>query len=238
MMLRSIFITGTSSGLGNGFARCYLEKQWQVYGISRRISDEFIANPNFHFQSLDLTEFDRIPTVLDKLLLHEQRIDVVILNAGVIGTIGDLIETDIPELKQVMDINLWANKIILDYLLKDRFKPDQIILISSGAAVNGNRGWGGYSLSKAALNMLAKLYAQEFPQLHFTALAPGLVDTPMQDYLCECADETRFPSVKVLKAARNTPAMPKPEDAARTIISLFPKLLSYESGSFVDIRKI
>ena len=86
--------------------------------------------------------------------------------------------------------------------------------------------------------MLTQLYAREFPETHFTALAPGLIDTPMQDYLCEHADEIRFPSVKVLKAARNTPDMPKPETAARTIISLFPKLLAYPSGSFVDIRKI
>ena len=197
-----------------------------------------MASPNFNFQSLDLTDVSRIPLTLEKLFHRVKRVDVVILNAAVIGTIGDLTETKLSALRELMSINLWANKVILDYVLKNRFAPDQIISISSGAATNGNRGWGGYSLSKAALNMLTQLYAREFPETHFTALAPGLIDTPMQDYLCEHADEIRFPSVKVLKAARNTPDMPKPETAARTIISLFPKLLAYPSGSFVDIRKI
>ena len=235
-MEQTVFVTGTSSGLGKGFVKCFLEKKWQVYGVSRRVPDDLLANLNFHFQSLDLGELDRIPVVLEKLFYQVERIKVAVLNAGILGTIGDMAETNLSELKQLMDTNLWANKIILDCLLKGRFKPIQIISISSGAAVNGNRGWGGYSLSKAALNMLTQLYAREFPETHFTALAPGLIDTPMQDYLCEFADETRFPSVKTLKAARNTPKMPKPVTAAQNIISLFPKLLNYESGSFVDIR--
>ena len=76
-----------------------------------------------------------------------------------------------------MKINVWSNKVICDWLLKSIPEIYQIVFMSSGAAVNGNRGWGSYSLSKATLNMLAKLYAAEAKQTHFSALAPGLVDT-------------------------------------------------------------
>ena len=237
-MKQTVFITGTSSGLGHEFAKCYLMKGWQVFGISRRPSEDLVAIPNFYFQPLDLRKFDEIPSAMGKLFDQVEEIDLIILNAGALGTIGDLTEAKLAELRQLMDTNVWANKVLLDFLLKDRFNPKQVITISSGASINGHRGWSGYSLSKATLNMLTQLYAQEFPKVHFTALAPGLIDTSMQDYLCERADENRFPSVKILKEARNTPKMPKPDVAAENILSLLPKLLTYKSGAYVDIRKM
>src|SRR5690625_6916597 len=70
-----------------------------------------------------------------------------------------------------------------------------------------NYGWGGYSLSKEALNNLITLYAEEMPNTHFLSLAPGLVDTDMQEYLCGEVDSAEFPSVQKLRDARGTDNM-------------------------------
>ena len=110
--------------------------------------------------------------------------------------------------------------------------------MSTGAAVNGNKGWSGYALSKAALNMLARLYAHEFPQTHITAVAPGIIDTAMMDHLCGEADSEAFPALERLRRARGTEAMPGPRDAARRLLSVLPRLRDWPSGSFVDIRQI
>jgi len=91
---------------------------------------------------------------------------------------------------------------------------------------------GGYSISKAALNMLIKVYAKEYPNTHFCALAPGVIDTPMVRTILDEVDEARFPSVARLK---NGPIQ-TPEEAAKRLFDTFPKLTAYESGSFVDVR--
>ena len=49
--------------------------------------------------------------------------------------------------------------------------------------------------------MLARLYAHEFPQTHLTAVAPGIIDTAMMDYLCDDSDPEAFPAVQRLRAA-------------------------------------
>ncbi len=72
----------------------------------------------------------------------------------------------------------------MDWLLEWGRPVRQVIMVSSGATVLGNKGWGAYALSKAGLNMLARLYDHEFPDTHISALAPGLIDTAMMDYLC------------------------------------------------------
>lgn len=77
-------------------------------------------------------------------------------------------------------------------------------MISSGEPVSGNRAWGGYALSKAVMRMLVRLYAREFADTHISALAPGIIDTPMMDYVCEEADSDAFPALNRLRKARGS----------------------------------
>ncbi len=236
-MTKRILITGNSSGLGMGLTKCYLARNWSVYGLSRRGNSGL--DSRLRDIKCDLANIDAIPTALDVLLDGVEKLDLVILNAGVLGRIKDMGETSIAEIREVMDINVWANKQIMDWLLQAGIAPAQVVMISSGAAVNGNRGWGAYSLSKATLNMLAKLYSREFLQTHICALAPGLVDTAMQDFLCDEVTDPRFsPSADKLRAARGTPAMPTPEQAGALIADAIPSLKSFPSGDFIDIRNL
>ncbi len=172
-----------------------------------------------------------------ELLEDQSELDLIILNAGRLGVFGDLGEAELFELKTTMQVNLWANKTLLDAVFALNIRVHQVVTISSGAAVNGNRGWSGYSISKAALNMLTQLYAKERPDTHFCALAPGVVDTAIQDELLEREPDARFPAVEVLRSKRNTTEMPKPREAALRLIEIFEKLPSLvESGDFADIR--
>ena len=232
--MRNALITGTSSGLGRGLARVLLAQGWQVYGCSRRCSGLL----DLREVQVDLTAHDTVGERLDRLLDGVPGLDLVVLNAGMLGAIRDISETPLSELKQVMEVNVWANKTLLDWLHATDIPVGQILLISSGAAVLGNRGWGGYALSKAALNMLAKLYAHEFPDTHLSALAPGIIDTAMMDQLCDESDAERFPALQRLRQARGTDAMPGAGAAAERVLSVLPALRERPSGSFVDIREI
>ena len=135
------------------------------------------------------------------------------------------------------DINVWANKVIVDWLIKSQRVVRQLIFISSGASVNGNRGWGAYSISKASINMMARLYAADMPDTHVTAYAPGLAHTQMQDYLCHNVDTTKFPSIEYLVNTYQTEEMPDIDTAALQFAKSFDFCLEFESGSFPDIRQ-
>lgn len=237
-MNQSVFITGISSGLGLALAESYLEQGWNVYGLSRRGSP--IDHPALRQVTCDIGDAGQLSAALPQLLRGVSSLDLTLLNAGVLGGILDLTETSMTAIQQVMEINVWANKRIVDWLVAQPVKLDQVVAISSGAAVNGNRGWGAYALSKATLNMLVQLYARELPDTHFCALAPGLVDTAMQAYLCDAerVDEVHYPSVKKMRSARGTDAMPSPQAAARHIAEVIPTLRQVPSGSFQDVRHL
>lgn len=231
--MKQALITGTSSGLGQALAAQLLTSGWRVFGCSRRSA----GLDGLQERAVDLARPGSIAPMLDDLLDGVDRLELVVLNAGILGEIRDMSDTPLDAARQVMDINVWANKVIMDWLHGADITIRQIVMISSGASVLGNRGWSGYALSKAALNMLARLYSHEFATTHISALAPGIIDTAMMHTLCE-ADGATFPAVERLRQARGTQAMPDAAGAAQRVIEVLSLLRERPSGSFVDLREI
>ncbi len=228
--MKNILITGVSSGLGEALATKYLENGDTVYAIGKTLPKKLDHYPHFFFFPYDLSETFMIQSTLKEFFQHRS-FDIVILNAGLLGEIKPLSQTDLMDAKAVMEVNVWANKELID-TLQAHAQVKQIVGISSGAAVNGSKGWGAYSLSKAALNMLLSVYAKELPEIHFTALAPGVIHTPMVQHIIDEVNDEIYPSAKKLKEGDIQTA----EAAAKHLVALFPQLLDYESGSFLDVR--
>ncbi|MFK5971055.1 MAG: SDR family NAD(P)-dependent oxidoreductase [Candidatus Marithrix sp.] len=231
-----ILITGVSSGIGQGLLNYYLANGHEVYGISRRIVTN--SSANFHFSSLDLSKIDLISPTIIQLLNGIDSLDLVILNAGSLTPFGDIKTTSLEILNENMQINVWVNKLIIDTLLSNINNVKQIVGISSSASQSGNRGWNGYALSKATLNMLMSLYSSEVSATHFSAIAPGLVDTDMQDYLDQLPTNDDYPVLQYLQEARGTVNMPVPDVAAPMLDKAFQHVLSLPSGQYLDVRNL
>lgn len=238
-MNKNVLITGVSSGIGFGLAEEYLNRGWNVYGCSRRTPEDIANHEHFTFSTADFLDDSQFPNAINELLADVTQIDIAVLNAGILGEFGDLNGTPLDDIQTVMQVNVWANKTILDVLFNSGKPIHQIVTMSSGASVNGNRGWNGYGLSKATLNMLTKLYAAEQPGTHFCAFAPGLVDTAMQDYLCGLPEDDRYSSLEALRSRRNTPEMPTGNETASRFVDVFAKLPQLvQSGDYADVRKL
>ena len=114
-------------------------------------------------------------------------------------------------------INTWANKVIIDYMIENNIEVKQVVAISSGASQETYTGWGAYSISKAALNMMMKVYAEEQPDIHFLSLSPGPVDTPMQDYINENIDGNKFKWKKKFSDMKENNTLPNTTDIAHKV---------------------
>ena len=190
-MQKNLLITGCSSGLGLALTNYYLKKNFKVFGISRTKPN--IDNQNFFHINFDLSQVDKIKENLTDILKEINEFETVFLNAGMLGKIKVLKDLSIEELNEVYSLNVYANKELLDILMNIKVK--NIIIISSGASKNGYKGWASYSLSKAGVNMLANLYSNEMSNTKILAVAPGIIKTPMTDYIRFELDVNIFPSV-------------------------------------------
>ncbi|MFY9075570.1 SDR family NAD(P)-dependent oxidoreductase [Malaciobacter mytili] len=229
-MKKNILITGCSSGLGLALTNLYLQKGYKVFGLSRKKPP--IENKDFEFKQIDLSKTLKIKELLEEYLLNIKEFELVYLNAGILGEIKTLDLLSLDEMKEVFEINVFANKEILDILAK--CKVEKILAISSGASINGSKGWASYSLSKAGINMLINLYAKELINTKLYAIAHGVIKTPMTDYIRFEIDEEIFPSAKRLKEGE----IQTPKEAAQRVDKTLEKLETIPSGSFIDVKKI
>lgn len=229
-MNKNILITGCSSGLGFALTDFYLNNGFTVYGISRNRPK--IDDKNFHFKAFDLSKINNINNEITPFIDKINEIDTVYLNAGTLGEIKEMSNLSVNEIKEVLDLNVFANKELLDILAKT--KVSNIIALSSGAAKNGSKGWGAYSLSKSSLNMLISLYSKEMLNTKLLAVAPGVIETPMTDIIRFEVDDKIFTSAKILKEGE----IQQPYDAAARLHEMTKRINEFESGSFIDVRNI
>jgi NAD(P)-dependent dehydrogenase (short-subunit alcohol dehydrogenase family) len=234
----NVIITGTSSGIGYGLAKEFLERGNKVWGISRRKKDELDGHENYRHLRLDLTHHKTVRELIPGFIGDQDSFDLVVLNAGILGNIKLMEEIDVDGMKKVMEINVWSNKVLLDVLFGMGLKISQVVGMSSKAALRSTPGWGPYSMSKAALDMLMDIYAKEYPDTHFSSFAPGLVDTGIQEHIYSLGETDKYPTLKRLQEARFTEEMPDAVTAAPMLIEGFRKALRYDSGSHVDVREM
>ncbi len=224
----NILITGTSSGLGYALAKQFNNEGHYVYGLSRNKSDLSI---NWH--SVDLSNIYSIEPAL-KSLLNSIELDLVILNAGQLGEIKPTSDLDIQDFNNMININFLSNKIIMDYVINNN-KVKCVIGISTGAALKPYYGWSLYCTTKAAFKQLISVYAEENPNTQFISLAPGIVKTPMQDYI-KTINPNLIPSVH--KFHNMYDDMDSPTVVANNIINNLTTITKQPSGAFVDLREI
>ena len=113
----NIFITGVSAGLGKSLMDEYLNAGHTVFGMSRTPVDRCAH------VSCDLGQLEEIPGNLEKLLEDCPELDVVILNAGMLGDIKLFKDWTSIDLAKIMNINVWSNKVIIDWLLNHKESP-------------------------------------------------------------------------------------------------------------------
>lgn len=242
--MKKAFITGVSSGFGLAMAKKLLEENYFVYGCSRTLPKQLKNHKNFKYHAIDLLDLRRINQNLDILFNStSQKIDFVFLNAGIFGPPPDLANrVELADFQDVLNTNMTANKIILDYLINHDFSIDRCIISSSIAGVRLRAGTLSYSVSKAALNALIKIYALENPSIFFILIGLCNMDTKLGRTLIAENNIELFPDLQELSERVNDAGyVVKPNDRAEHVYNLLTSnnfKTKIESGNFFDIRKL
>lgn len=187
---RTALITGASRGIGAAVAKAYAKAGAHVVLLARTVGgleevDDAIraAGGSATLMPQDLLDFDKIDRLGPALAERFGGLDIVVGNAGMLGTLGPLPHADAKVWQRVMDVNLTANfRLIrtLDPLLRAA-KSGRAIFTSCGLARKPLAYWGAYCASKAALELMVQSYAAEVENtaLRVNLVDPGIVDTAM-----------------------------------------------------------
>ena len=134
--------------------------------------------------TLDLKSHDKIDALGPTIYQRWNKLDILVGNAGILGPLSPLGHVTADAWDEVLEINLTANwRLIrtLDPLLR-RSEAGRAIFVSSGAATGARAYWGPYAASKAGLEALVKVYADEVANtpVRVNLVNPGPTRTGMR----------------------------------------------------------
>jgi benzil reductase ((S)-benzoin forming) len=210
--MHHFFLTGISRGIGAALAAALIGPEKTVYGFSRQANEDLPSlaqkrGGTYHFRSLDLSEPEAAAQVLKEMLgdVAPETVSSLTLihNAGSLSPIMPVGgEASIGEIARTVQVNLTAPLLLTQAFVaqvQTWVCPKRVLTISSGAARKPVPSWSAYCSSKAGLDMYMRtLAAEQSAQTHpvkAVALAPGVVDTEMQDYI-RAQSEAVFPGVQ------------------------------------------
>ncbi|MEM8833031.1 MAG: SDR family NAD(P)-dependent oxidoreductase [Pseudomonadota bacterium] len=199
-------ITGASQGIGAAVARAYARQGAHVILVARnqknleKIDDEIQAEGGkAALLPLDLQDFDAIKKIGPSIAEKFGKLDIFVGNAGLAGTLMPLAQISDTEFNRILDVNLKANFHLLKTLdpLLQASEAGRVILVSTGQAVTKGRAyWGTYAISKAALETMAQVYADEVRQTNtkVNLIDPDVVRTDMRASVKPGEDPMSIPS--------------------------------------------
>lgn len=219
------YITGTHKGIGKAIAEQALKEDGNfIYGLSRQHS---IEHDRYEPITIDLSKTEEIDG-WDFPLPENSQIDKVILinNAGVIEPVKNLGFTFGDAIEYHYKVNVIAPVILMNHFLgafRNSGISQVVINISSGAGKHPVDGWACYCSSKAALDMVSEVAAVENKnqgnQCRVYALAPGIVDTSMQDAI-RSADPAHFSRFEEFQNYKKEGLLKSPDEIACKFIEV------------------
>jgi len=180
--VRTVVVTGATSGIGEASVRTFLENDYLVVAIGRRIDrlqalvTEFGAT-KVHSINRDVRDFQGLAAAFNEIPERFQSIRCLVNNAGLLVGENDVIQSDTNDWDTMIDTNikgvLHAIKAVLPFLLQGG--GGHIINVASIAAYYPYMGGNVYAASKAFVHQLSLNLKTEFvaKNIRVSCVSPG-----------------------------------------------------------------
>jgi NAD(P)-dependent dehydrogenase (short-subunit alcohol dehydrogenase family) len=204
-----ILITGAGDGIGKTAAISYASAGATVILLGRTVSklegvyDTIVeaggAQPSIVPMDLAGATALHYKGLADTILGEYGRLDGLLFNASILGTLCPFTEIKESEFDQVMQVNVKSQFLMLKALMPALKKNDtaSVAFTSSGVGRKGRAFWGTYSLSKFATEGMMQVLADEHKNtaLRFNCINPGATRTDMRAkaYPAEEANQLKTP---------------------------------------------
>jgi len=185
-------VTGAGRGIGAATAKALAAAGAHVVltartsgGLEEVEEAIFKAGGTATIAPVDLTQADSVSRLATALAERWQRLDILVLGAATLGTLGAVSAIDPKELARTMTLNVSAQVALVtafDPLLR-RSARARLIGLTSSIARQPRAYWGEYGASKAAFEVIVSAYGQEvanISKIRTAIIDPGATRTAMR----------------------------------------------------------
>lgn len=223
-------ISGGSRGMGKAIVN-YISKEGahvviidlHIDGVNNSLEDYSKTESKITSIVADVSSIASITASFNQIIKDFGHIDILINNAGIQGSIGQLAESEIDQWIQTIQTNLvgtyLCSRLVLPSMIQNR--SGKIINLAGGGATSSRKNFSAYASSKTAIVRLTETLADEVREfgIYVNAISPGAINTNMTQEVIEAgvnAGEKEFRDAQHrLSIGGNSP-----DDAADLVIFL------------------
>ena len=239
---RIALVTGASRGIGYHTALELARLGAHVIAVARTqggledLDDEIKAlGGEATLVPLDLTDFEGIDRLGFAIYERWGKLDIFVGNAAMLGTISPIGHVDVKTFDKVMNLNvtsMWRLIRSLDPLLRQS-DDGRALLLSSSVAQNPRAFWSAYAASKAAVEALARSWADENKnfKLRVNAVDPGATRTAMRAQAMPGEDPQTLPHPSEAGKLIASICLPEVRDTGRLYVVRQKRFLDYNLPS-------
>jgi NAD(P)-dependent dehydrogenase (short-subunit alcohol dehydrogenase family) len=242
---RTFLVTGGGSGIGKGVAAAIVASGGNAVLAGRSVdklaaaADEITAQAGdgagqVMYESADVTDEDQVAQLVDAATSWHGSLAGVVHSAGGSETIGPLTQIDSAAWRNTVDLNVNGTMYVLKYAARElvRGGGGSFVGISSIASSNTHRWFGAYGPSKAALDHLMMVAADELgpSSVRVNGIRPGLTRTDM------VAPVIDTPALSEdYRLCTPLPRVGEVEDIANLAVFLLSDAASFITGQVINV---
>lgn len=237
---KTVIITGAGGGIGLAVMKNFAAQGADIIACEYKETENFTEKWDAISEEFgckvypiyfDLSDEEAIKTGLKEISALKIPIDVLVNCAG-IAKFGPVIMTSQTMLKQIFQVNYFAQVQITQFIAKlmMRAKKGSIINLASIAGMEATPGNCAYGASKASVVSFTRVAAQELYPLgiRVNAVAPGFISTPMQQNVDKATAEKEMQRQAIKRYG-------EPEEVAQVISFLASDEASYVTGQIIRL---
>jgi len=238
--IQTALITGGSRGIGAGIVQSLIKNGFRVI-IADLINPETDQKGLIQFIKGDISSSNDRGQIVEFCKNEASRLDLLVNNAGIsVKERGDMLEGKEESFDLLMNVNLkgpyFLTQSIAKWMIEERKKDHhayfpKIINIASLTSYASSIYMAEYALSKSAVSMMTKLYADRLAEygINVYEIRPGIIETSMTQ-----------PSQEKYNAFIAQGGIPIsrwgfPEDVGKAVLAIAHNLLSYSTGEIINV---
>jgi NAD(P)-dependent dehydrogenase (short-subunit alcohol dehydrogenase family) len=182
---RTAIVTGASGGIGSGLVEAFLNEGYNVVATALNTKRSLVASPTLVLVDGDIGKRETAAEVVEAAIQQFETIDVLVNNAGILLT-KPFTEFTTEDFNALVSVNLLGFLYITQLAVKQMLKQRSGNVVNITAAL-ADQPVAGINASvsmitKGGLNTVTRSLAIEYAKegIRFNAVAPGVVDTPLQ----------------------------------------------------------
>lgn len=235
--MKTVLITGCSSGIGRALCEKFLTKGFHVYASARNLSslEDLAEHPQLTKLSLDVNSASSIYNAIASIKQDNSNLDILINNAGY-AAMGPLVDMPIEDLRAQFETNVFApmelTKACLPLLTSKEHA--QVVNIGSVSGITTTPFSGAYCATKSALHSLSDAQRMELSPfgIEVIIVQPGAIeskfgDNSLANVLSRITPESLYAPLKEAIKARAMASQDNPTPAAEFANSLVEQLLNH-----------